>query len=87
MGRLRAANRLPVAALAFRAAEADGQDFEDLDAREFGHYLAMQALGHGVSWFDDHARFALIVPSMEYTYHPGQAQNGKMFHVKLLLGR
>lgn len=35
-------------------------------AREFGHYLAMQALGHGVSWFDDHARFDLTVPHSEF---------------------
>jgi hypothetical protein len=27
----------------------------------FGHYLAMQAMGHGVSWFDDHPKFT--VPS------------------------
>ena len=36
------------------------------DVREFGHYIAMQALGHGVSWFDDHARFELKVPHVEF---------------------
>ena len=35
-------------------------------AEEFGHYLAMQGLGHGVSWFDDHARFPLVVPHTEF---------------------
>lgn len=28
----------------------------------FGWYLAMQALGHGVGWFDDHAKFELHFP-------------------------
>lgn len=32
------------------------------DAELFGHYLAMQALGHGVSWFDDHPAFPLKFP-------------------------
>lgn len=29
---------------------------------DFGHCLAMQAMGHGVSWFDDHATFPLKFP-------------------------
>lgn len=33
---------------------------------EFGHYLAMQAMGHGVSWFDDNAKFDLKVPHTEF---------------------
>ena len=36
-----------------------------ISPEEFGHYLAMQALGHGVSWFDDHAEFDLEFPSFE----------------------
>ena len=35
-------------------------------AGEFGHYIAMQALGHGTSLFDDHKRFPLTVPSTEF---------------------
>src|SRR5271169_4337033 len=34
--------------------------------RLFGHYLAMQAMGHGVSWFDDHPTFDLKVPRIEF---------------------
>lgn len=34
----------------------------------FGHYMVMQALGHGVSWFDDHKEFDLEVPSFECSY-------------------
>ena len=45
----------------------DGCHFSEEDdaiayAQEFGHYLAMQSLGHGVSWFDDHAEFPLELP-------------------------
>jgi len=48
--------------LALNAEAADGQP---VDAKEFGHYLAMAAMGHGVSWFDDHADFPLETPYME----------------------
>lgn len=34
-------------------------------ADSFGHYLAMMAMGHGVSWFDDHERFELQTPNFE----------------------
>jgi hypothetical protein len=39
---------------------------DDKYASDFGHYLAMQAMGHGVSWFDDHAKFDLKVPHVEF---------------------
>lgn len=32
----------------------------------FGHYIAMEALGHGVSWSDDHPYEGLSVPNMDY---------------------
>ena len=32
--------------------------------RLFGHYMAMQALGHGVAWTDDHAEFGMRVPAL-----------------------
>lgn len=35
-------------------------------AQEFGHYVAMQALGHGVGWFDDHEKFPLEIPHTEF---------------------
>lgn len=41
------------------AARADGAELAEEYAESFGHYLAMMSLGHGVSWFDDHARFEL----------------------------
>lgn len=33
--------------------------------RDLGHYLVMMALGHGVSWFDDHGEADLYSPSLE----------------------
>jgi len=64
IGLLTALNKASIYMLGAEAAKAEGAD--DIDANLFGHYLAMQALGHGVSWFDDHAKFPLKVPGMEY---------------------
>ena len=36
------------------------------DASDFGHYLAMEAMGRGVSWEDDHEPHGLRVPHMEF---------------------
>lgn len=36
------------------------------DAELFGYYLGMEALGHGVSWTDDHDPHDLIVPYTEF---------------------
>lgn len=35
----------------------------------FGSDLGMQIMGHGVSWFDDHAKFPLKLPYNDYTYY------------------
>ena len=53
------------------ANNAEAADGAPIDAGEFGHYLAMEAMGHGVGWFDDHKSFDLKVPSIEcsgYTF-------------------
>lgn len=47
------------------AAHADGVDPDQIDVDEFGYYLAMPALGHGVSWLDYHADFNLTLPHWE----------------------
>lgn len=46
------------------AVAAGGEDNSD----KFGHYLAMQSLGHGVSWFDDNPEFPLDLPLIEFWY-------------------
>jgi hypothetical protein len=38
------------------------------DPFAFGHYLAMQSLGSGVSWFDDNPEFPLNLPLIEFYY-------------------
>ena len=37
------------------------------DPQTFGHYIAMQSLGHGVSWFDDNPKFPLELPYFEFS--------------------
>ena len=72
-GHLEHANHLNLPAIIYQAAKADGvpdvyeRGVHDDLAREFGHYVAMQALGHGVSWFDDHAKFDLKIPHFEFS--------------------
>jgi hypothetical protein len=73
MGRIEQANRLNIYAAYCKALKADGQDYyaegvAESNARDFGHYLAMEALGHGVGWADDHEPHGLIVPSIEFCY-------------------
>lgn len=64
-GKYEQANGFTIGALLTIAAEADGKrDGEGLErgdryAERFGGCLAYAALGHGVSWFDDHAEFDL----------------------------
>lgn len=50
------------------AAGADGVPVESLDAFRFGLDLGMMCLGHGVSWFDDHAEFPLKTSDVEIHY-------------------
>jgi len=38
---------------------------EGFDKENFGHYLCMEALGHGVSWQDDHEDHGLQLPHTE----------------------
>lgn len=71
IGRFELKNKMPMVSLLYQAAKADGIDpyavtLEDQYVRKFGHYLAMEAIGHGVSWFDDHAKFKIEFPYFEY---------------------
>ena len=71
-GSVEQANRSEMEVLLAKAARADG--YRDADeapseshgsyAWTFGWYLAMQGLGHGVGWFDDHREFPLKVPHL-----------------------
>jgi|SRR5579859_987847 len=49
-----------------RAIRTPGKHYREPTPRDFGYGLAMQSLGHGVSWFDDHPRFPLKLPHIEF---------------------
>jgi hypothetical protein len=59
--------------LAKKAAEAEDLDPDELDIELFGHYLAMESLGHSVSWFDEHAEFDLMIPEWEVDHSVSDA--------------
>lgn len=67
-GKIEQLNGMSIICLFNLACEADNVDMEDAGANyssDFGHCLAMQALGTGVSWFDDHERFPIKLPYVE----------------------
>lgn len=81
LGKLEQANGCELATIAQAAHIADhagdlaGENcsFDDF-VREFASAVALEALGHGVSWFDDHEEFSLrgnwrfVVPRIEFEY-------------------
>jgi hypothetical protein len=42
-----------------------GEDPDSFDREDFGHYLAMQAMGSGVRWSDSHTDHGLKIPYIE----------------------
>lgn len=70
-GMIHADNGKSLFRLVREALNAEGKDRElipDDYAHEFGSDLAMMVTGQGVSWFDDHAKFPLKVPRIEWGY-------------------
>lgn len=53
-----------------RALNVAGKHEGDASPHSFGHYMAMEAMGHGVSWTDDHPEFKVNIPRFEY--YPGR---------------
>lgn len=73
LGRIEQANKTNIHSLLAQACNADNVNYTEMPAnggyvRDFGHCLAMQAMGHGVSWFDDHSKFNMSIPYVEV--HP-----------------
>lgn len=67
LGRLEQAQREEYggswAVLLHQAAKADGvEELTNRQKREFFWYMAMQMMGTGCSWWDDHEKFACKVP-------------------------
>ena len=62
------ANKMSLDRMFEHAARIAGEDPEDAGlAEDFGFVTAMEALGHGISWRDDHPAHGLEVPSTEYS--------------------
>ena len=62
-----------VISLVSQAAAADGVEESEIDVARFADCMAKQAMGSGVSWFDDHEEFPLETPDFEvhgYTFDP-----------------
>lgn len=55
VGRIEQLNGWGLAAIFNQAVKQGGSD----DPKKFGHYLAMESLGHGVAWTDDEPEFGL----------------------------
>jgi len=53
-----------------RALNVAGKHEGDTSPHSFGHYMAMEAMGHGVSWTDSHPKFKVNIPYFEY--YPGR---------------
>jgi len=58
-------NHKTLGELYVKAAEAPGKHDKEPNPGDFGHYLAMESMGHGVSWYDDHPEFGM----KEVPYH------------------
>lgn len=64
-------NRMSMEALVAKAFREDGLSLQDEDKVEnFGFYLAMRALGHGISWEDNHADAGIKYPHIESELFP-----------------
>lgn len=68
-------NGMSLEALYEKAASTEGKHYKEPTSKDFGHYLTMQALGHGVSWFNDHPQFDLKIPHIEFYLNSGHTVN------------
>lgn len=68
-------NGIPIEALYILAALQPGKRYgkEDPSPHLFGHYMAMQALGHGVSWWDDFPNVTVVPEGVEHFGREGIA--------------
>ena len=53
------------------AAALPGKHYREPTAEDFGHYTAMQAIGHGVGWYDDHPDHGFKIPHVAWVIYPG----------------
>lgn len=59
-------NGADIESLYTKAANAEGDHLTDPTPEDFGHYIAMQAVGHGVGWNDDHPNAGIKIPDISF---------------------
>jgi len=64
--RLEQNNRATINQMYWAALQIPGKRYRKPTPELFGHYLAMEAMGHGVAWSDDHPDPKFDIPSWEY---------------------
>jgi hypothetical protein len=72
-------NAASITELYDRAAEAPGRHLRQPEPEDFGHYLAMQAMGHGVAWQDDHPPAGLSAPEAHWYGDSGEIDDRFIF--------
>lgn len=64
-------NGLSMSALYYLASNISGYRYKEPDPEDFGYSIAMQAVGHGVSWKDNHPDPKIKIPNWYYSWFPG----------------
>lgn len=59
-------NRKPLLELYDEAAANPSEHRKDPTREDFGHYIAMSAIGHGVAWDDDHPTRGIEGPELRF---------------------
>lgn len=59
-------NKRKIERIYIAAAKEPGRHEKEATPEDFGHYTAMESLGHGVGWGDSHPNHGFRVPSSEF---------------------
>lgn len=65
-GRIEEKNKLSLDAIYVAASKAPGRHLREPTPDEFGYAVAMQAMGTGVGWSDNHPDVDIKIPHVEY---------------------
>lgn len=59
----------PISELYNIAANTEGKHYREPTEEDFAYSLAMQSMGHGVGWSDNHPDLTFKLPHLEYSYY------------------
>jgi hypothetical protein len=62
VGKIEHLNNETIGQMYLRALDEGNYPDTDKNRRDFGHYMVMESLGHGVAWSDDHVKFEHNLP-------------------------